>query len=129
MTQGERIATVENKVDNLQEDVTEIKTDVSKIAIEMPALLRKVGDHHEVFHDHVTLLENLQAAECPSRKVFPGREEEDNGERGRRREDQPKNLYTRWGLIVALVGLALSNMGACVYVSKAVTEFLDKMPK
>ena len=32
----------------------------------MPELLRRVGKHHEVFNNHVKIIENLKSGTCPA---------------------------------------------------------------
>ena len=128
-TLTERVTVLETDykitIDDIKDDLHEVKTDVRTMALEMPELIRRQSEHHAVFHDHSRIINDLKDAECPARKVMP----EDNGDRKRRKLDAPKFKYMRYALFVSIAGLIASNVATCAWVAKNVSTILDSMPK
>ncbi len=103
----------------MREDVREIKTNVQKMSLEMPELLRKVNEHHG-------FVKELKNEGCPRPKNNPIK---DNGERGKRKFDQKKYKYMLWTAIVTASGLILFLIGKLGSMLITFGEILEQLPK
>ena len=94
-THGERISSLESGFEYLvkpmSEDIQSIKTSVQDIALKMPELLRRVGEHHD-------FMKISKIAGCPRPKNNPG--SDSNRERNERKMDQRKYKYMIWGYLI-----------------------------
>ncbi len=123
LTDRVTVLETENKIviNHIQSDLKEVKDDVKKIAGEMPELLRRVGKHHDVFPEHVKIIEGLQNGNCPTHK--------DNGSRDKRKLDQKKYKILLWSAIVGSLGTILFLLGWLGSMLITAGEILEKLPK
>ncbi len=125
----ERVSSLEKEneivINHIQSDLKEVKGDVKKIALEMPELLRRVGKHHEVFNNHVKIIDGLKSGNCPAHNVV----KEDNGERGKRKSDQKRYKYMLWAAIVGASSLILFLIGKLGSMLITFGEILEQLPK
>ena len=67
----------------VKNDIKELKENTQAISVEMPELLRKVSEHHTMYHA-------LKDADCPNMKVMPEpRPKDGNGGYRERRTKKP----------------------------------------
>ena len=97
MTISDRVTRLETEnkivINHIQSDLKEVKTNVKKISLEMPELIRRVGKLHEVFNNHVKIIEGLKNGDCPASK--PTRKERAKDEDGNLKERRTKKSWIR----------------------------------
>lgn len=92
-TMNGRVSTLETVyvevIKPMRIDLKDIKSNTQKMSLEMPELLRRVGEHH-------AFINTLKIAKCPIQKVMPGNSED----RNRRKSDAPKFKYILWSAVI-----------------------------
>ena len=128
-TLTERVTVLETQFEiitnGMRKDLKEVKEDVKTITLQMPELMRRVGEHHKVFHDHVAVINQLKKSTLGGNNGSNGY----NGEKNRRRTDAKKYRYARWAVIISILGLIASNIATCSWVASNVAKILESMPQ